>query len=38
MKTRQWTSEEAARAFQAMLDAKQGWLEEIRQAEAKLAQ
>jgi len=34
---RKWTATEAARAFQAMLDAKKQWLEEINQAEARLA-
>jgi len=34
---RKWTAAEAAKAFQAMLDAKKQWLEEINQAEASLA-
>jgi len=34
---RKWTAKEAAKAFQAMLDAKKQWLEEINQAEARLA-
>ena len=35
--TRKWTARDAARAFQGMLDAKQQWLEEIKQAEMNLA-
>lgn len=37
MEKKTWTAKEAARVFQGMLDAKQQWLEEVAQAEAKLA-
>ncbi len=37
LEKRTWTAKNAAQAFQGMLNAKQQWLEEIKQAEARLA-
>lgn len=33
---REWTSEEAARVFQGMIDAKREWLDELQRRDAEM--